>query len=333
MTFFLDFETMPSIISTGVLFRKLVRYAISLLAIIVLVFAIPHGMSGNPVLAFVGEDMEVTPAYLDSMTVKLGLDKPIHEQFLEYVRGIFNGDLGYSYHRASNVSDLIMERLPWTVSLALVSMFIGYSASIIFGAYAGWRSEKPGSKILTFACLIISCFPSFILGLLFYSLFVYSLGWFPLKGYYSVSSTGILDIMWHMALPVAILSLFTFTGNLLLMRGSIITEKNQLYPQFAASLGIPERQILLGHVMKNAILPVLTHVTMAFGGILSGALIIEIIFTLNGMGLLMYKALQSYDYPILCGLLFVFGVMTVLANIAADILYGVVDKRVWSEDK
>ena len=323
---------MLQIFSNKVLLRKLCRYAISLLAIIILVFAIPRGMGGDPVLAFVGEDMEVTPEYIEYMSARLDLDKPIHEQFLIYIRGIANGDLGYSYHRENTVTNLILERLPWTVSLALVSMFIGYTSSIIFGAYVGWRSEKQRSKILTTICLIISCFPSFILGLIFYSLFIYHLGWFPLKGYYSVSATDIIDVMWHMALPVLILSLLIFTSNLLLMRGSILTEKNQLYPLFAASLGTPDRKILFGHVMKNAILPILTHITMAFGGILSGALIIEIIFTLNGMGMLMYKALQDLDYPILCGLLFVLGVMTVLANIAADILYGIVDKRVWSED-
>ena len=318
--------------SNTVLLRKLIRYLVSFLAITVLVFAIPRCMGGDPVLMFIGEDMEVTQDYLEYMRNLLGLNLPMHEQFIHFLQDIFSGNLGYSYHRAATVTELILERMPWTIALALVSMFIGYTTSIIFGAYAGWRSEKLGAKILTFACLIFSCLPSFILGLLFYSLFVYHLEWFPVKGYYTVAPPELLDIMYHMALPVAILSLFSFAGNLLLMRGSIITEKNQLYPQFAASLGTPERKILFGHVMKNAMLPILTHITMAFGGILSGALIIEIIFTLNGMGLLMYKALQNYDYPILCGLLFVFGMMTVIANIAADILYGIVDKRVWSED-
>jgi peptide/nickel transport system permease protein len=131
-----------------------------------------------------------------------------------------------------------------------------------------------------------------------------------------------------MALPVLTLALFVFVRNMIIMRGSVLTERNQLYPQFAKSLGVPQRTIIYGHVMKNAILPILTHFAIDFGFILSGALFIEIIFSLNGLGRVMYTAILNLDYPVLSGLFLVIAVMAVCANMIADILYGIIDPRV-----
>ncbi len=312
--------------------RKICRYAVSFAAIVLLVFAIPHCMPGDPVMAFVGEDVVLTPELLDHLNTRLGLDKPLHEQFSMFLQSILNGDFGYSYRRHDTVAALILERLPWTLSLAVTSTIIGYASAVVFGSYAGWHAERRASRGLTVAALCISCIPAFLLGLILYAVFVYQLRWFPFKGLYT-AAPDLLDVMWHMALPVFALSLLIFARNLLIMRGSVLTEKNQLYPQFAASLGTPQSKILYGHVMKNAILPIITHIAMSFGSILSGALFVEIIFSLNGMGLLMYKALTALDYPVLSGLLLILGIMVVLANIAADVLYGIVDPRVWRTDK
>lgn len=309
-----------------VLARKLVRYAVCLLIVVLLVFLLPRCMPGDPVQCLVGEDVYLTQEILDSVTAKLGLDRPLFEQFQIYIGDLFTGDLGYSYTRHQNVADLIWDRLPWTLLLTGVSMLIGYAFGIIAGTWSGWMTEKKRAKIMTGFGVFVSCIPPYLLGLIFFSVFVYQLGWFPYKGFYETPD--LFSVAYHMALPVLTLALFVFARNMIIMRGSVLTEKNQLYPQFAKSLGIPRRKIIYGHVMKNAILPILTHFAIDFGFILSGALFIEIIFSLNGLGRVMYTAVLNLDYPVLSGLFLVIALMAICANLIADILYGIIDPRV-----
>lgn len=309
-----------------ILARKIVRYAVSLLIVVLLVFLLPRCMPGDPVQCLVGEDVFLTQEILDAVTIKLGLDLPLTEQFRIYIGNLLTGDLGYSYTRHQNVAELIWDRLPWTLLLTGVSMLIGYTFGIIAGTWAGWMAERKMSKILTSFGVVVSCIPPYLLGLIFFSVFVYQLGWFPYKGFYTTPD--LPSVVYHMALPVLTLALFVFVRNMIIMRGSVLTEKNQLYPQFAKSLGIPRRKIIYGHVMKNAILPILTHFAIDFGFILSGALFIEIIFSLNGLGRVMYTAILNLDYPVLSGLFLVIAVMAICANMLADILYGFIDPRV-----
>lgn len=312
-----------------ILRRKIIRYAASLLVIVLVVFMFPRIMPGNPVMFLIGEDVIVTPEVLADLNTRLGLDRPIPEQFYLFLRGVCTGDLGYSYHLHSPVASLIGDRVVWTLMLVGTSLFIGYAAGILSGAWVGWMSDRKSAKTLTGAGICISCIPPYLLGLILFSVFVYRLNWFPYKGLYTTPD--IWSIMHHLALPVATLALFVFARNLLIMRGSVLTEKNQLYPQFARALGVPGSKILYGHVMRNAILPILTQFAIDFGFIFSGALFIEIIFSLNGLGTLMYDAIIIRDYPVLSGLFLVIAVMAVLANMFADILYGVIDPRVGRE--
>lgn len=309
--------------------RKIIRYAASLLVILLIVFALPRIMPGNPVMFLIGEDVIVTPEVLADLNARLGLDRPVPEQFYLFLQGLCAGDLGYSYHLHSPVVSLIGDRVAWTLLLVDTSLLIGYAAGIILGTWAGWMSDHKPAKALTGASICISCIPPYLLGLTLFSIFVYHLNWFPYKGLYTTPD--IWSVMHHLALPVATLALFVFARNLLIMRGSVLAEKNQLYPQFARSLGVPGRKILYGHVMRNAILPILTQFAIDFGFIFSGALFIEIIFSLNGLGTLMYDAIITRDYPVLSGLFLVIAVMAVLANMLADILYGVIDPRVGRE--
>jgi peptide/nickel transport system permease protein len=283
-------------------------------------------MPGDPVQCLVGEDVYVTQEILDTLTIKLGLDKPLYEQFGIYIRDLLTGDLGYSYTRHQTVADLIWSRVPWTLLLTGVAMIIGYAFGILAGTWSGWMSETKRSKVLTAFGVIVSCIPPYLLGLIFFSVFVYQLGWFPYKGFYETPD--IFSVAYHMALPILTLALFVFVRNLIIMRGSVLTEKNQLYPQFAKSLGLPRNKIIYGHVLKNAILPIVTHFAIDFGFILSGALFIEIIFSLNGLGRVMYTAILNLDYPVLSGLFLVIAIMVICANLAADILYGIIDPRV-----
>ena len=311
------------------LLRKICRYMLSFFVSLVLVFLFPRMMPGNPIMHLIGEDVIVTSEIIEELTIKLGLDKPLSEQFLIFIQNLAAGDLGYSYYLHAPVAELIWERLPWTLLLAGTALLIGYSIGVLAGGHAGWQAKQRGAKALTCISFIISCTPPYLLGLLLFSVFVYYLGWFPFKGLYTTFD--IASIMWHMALPIATLSLFIFARNLLIMRGSVLTEKHQLYPQFARSLGASKRSVLYKHVMKNAILPIITQFAIDFGFILSGALFIEIVFSLNAMGSLMYTAIRTHDYLVLSGLFLLISIMAIGANILADILYGIIDPRVWRD--
>jgi peptide/nickel transport system permease protein len=164
------------------------------------------------------------------------------------------------------------------------------------------------------------------MAILFLYFFAFKLGIFPLKGYYG---TGTLpDIIWHLVLPVLVLTLFTSARNFVIMRGSVLQEKNRLYPLFARAKGLSDKQVLNRHVFWNASLPLITLIALDFGFIFSGALFIEIVFSMNGMGTLIYDSIKALDYPVLQGAFLVIALMIVSANILADITYSLVDPRV-----
>lgn len=150
-----------------ILVRKIIRYAVSLLIVVLLVFLLPRCMPGDPVQCIVGEDVYLTQEILDSVTIKLGLDRPLIDQFWIYIGDLLTGNLGYSYTRHQNVAELIWDRLPWTLLLTGVSMLIGYTFGIIAGTWSGWMSEKKGAKILTAFGVVVSCVPPYLLGLIF----------------------------------------------------------------------------------------------------------------------------------------------------------------------
>jgi peptide/nickel transport system permease protein len=154
----------------------------------------------------------------------------------------------------------------------------------------------------------------------------FKLGIFPLKGFYLSLSPG--DVAYHMALPILMMSLFSASRNYTIMRGSVIQEKRMPYVAYARAKGLFGDEILFGHIFKNALLPIITVLALDFGFIFSGALFIEIVFSLNGMGNLIYDAILSRDYPVLQGAFLIITLMIVFANLIADMLYGLLDPRV-----
>jgi len=305
---------------------KALRYAVALVLIITMNFAVPRAMPGDPLTNLLGEDVDLTDSSLAELRAKMGLDLPLHEQYLDYWQSLLCLDLGYSYHLHSSVASLIGARMRWTLLLSCPSLVLGAVFGTMLGALAGWNPAARKSRAESALVLAVYCTPPYFLSLLALYLFSFWLGIFPLKGVYTSGSSW--DIARHLLLPMLVMTLFSASRNYVIMRGSVIQEKASLYAAFARAKGLYDRQILFRHVFRNALLPIVTLLALDFGFIMSGALFIEIVFSMNGMGNLIYDAILSRDYPTLQGSFLVITIMVVIANFLVDILYGRVDPRV-----
>jgi len=306
--------------------KKAIRYAIAIFLIFSLNFAIPRSMPGDPLTNLLGEDVILTESTVAELRIEMGLDRPLFQQYLDYWRSILSLDLGYSFHLHAPVSGIILSRMKWTLLLALPSLVLGAILGTVLGALAGWRSGKESQKVQTALILAVYCTPPYFLCLLVLYLLSYRLDLFPLKGFYTTGSWP--DIAHHLFLPVLVMTLFSLSRNYMIMRGSVLQEMSSLYASYARAKGLYDDEILFRHIFKNAILPIITLLAMDFGFILSGALFIEIVFSMNGMGNLIYDALLSRDFPTLQGSFLIITIMVVSANLLADLLYSRLDPRV-----
>jgi peptide/nickel transport system permease protein len=305
--------------------KKAARYVLAIFLIFSLNFAIPRAMPGDPLTNLLGEDVILTENSVQELRSKMGLDMPLHIQYLDYWKEMLYLDLGYSYHFHSEVSDLILSRSRWTILLAIPSLILGAIIGTFFGALAGWKKGR-FQKAQTALVLLVYCSPPYFLCLLLLYALAFQLGIFPLKGVYSTDSAE--SIARHLFLPITAMTLFSASRNYMIMRGSVIQERENLYVAYARAKGLFSEEILFRHVFKNALLPIVTLLALDFGFIFSGALFVEIVFSMNGMGNLIYEALLSRDYPVLQGSFLVITLMVVLANLLADVLYSKLDPRV-----
>lgn len=283
-------------------------------------------MPGDPVTNLLGEDAIVSQESMDTLKAELGLDKPLLVQYIRYWKNLFRLDLGHSYHFHTEVTRIIASKLPWTTALVGFSILLGTFFGAILGALSGWGTNDAKNKTLTTFFLWIYCTPPFFLSLVALYVFAFKFGIFPMRGFYETGT--FIDILKHFFLPVLVLSLFLASRNYMIMRGSVIQEKGKLYILYARAKGLLSRSILFRHAFKNASLPLITLVALDIGFIISGALFVEIVFSMNGMGTLIFDALLARDYPVLQGIFLIITLMVVLANFCADIVYGIIDPRV-----
>jgi len=305
--------------------KKAARYILALFIIFSFNFLIPRIMPGDPITNLMGEDYIVNQESIAQLRSELGLDKPLFTQYIHYWKNLFRLDLGYSYHLHEKVTSSIFSRMKWTLGLMGISILLGTFFGMVLGALSGWGKNSLKNRFSTTFFISVYCTPPFFLSLLFLYLFAFKLNLFPLKGFYETGTPG--DVIHHFFLPVLVLSLFLTARNYLIMRGSVLQEKGKLYVLWARAKGLSGKNVLFRHVFKNASLPVVTLVALDFGFILSGALFVEIVFSMNGMGTLIFDALGSRDYPLLQGIFLIVTLMVIAANMTADIIYRIIDPR------
>ena len=318
--------------------RRAGYFLLTLWAAITLNFLIPRLQPGDPaelmVRKLAGKDAELDPAKIQAMRTMLGAPEGnLFDQYIAYLGQLSRGDFGVSYtYFPTPVTDVIMKALPWTLVLVGVTLLISFVVGMVLGAMAAWKRNSMFDSVVTLGSTFIGTLQSFWIALLLLFAFGYILGWFPTSGGYDASTPGLnleflVDAAYHSVLPAAVLLLLTPIGWILGMRNTMIMNLGEDYVRLAKAKGVPDRQVALRYAARNALLPSITGFAMALGGILGGQLLIEQTFDYPGLGRIMGQAAMSKDYPLLQALLLFTIVGTLLANLVADLLYGVLDPR------
>lgn len=311
--------------------KKIVTSVICLAVILVFNFALPRLMPGDTVLMLVGMDEGVVSADEYAFYAeKTGANKPLLQQFGEYLLGVFRGDLGYSYHHKAEVSQLILRRLPATLQLALPAVILSSLIALALGCLMGMKKGRPVENAVTGMQIALDAVPSFLLALLLLALFAFRLGWLPMGALNSlrVPEGGALrDRIWHLILPVGTLVLGSVPPKYLMLCSTVARQREEKYVLYARSRGMGEAKIAFTQILPNICQPFLTMVGMNMGFLLSGSLVIENIFSIKGMGSLMMQAVTARDYPVLQGCLFVSAVMVVLFHLLTDLLCLLLDPK------
>ena len=277
------------------------------------------------------------PEFIKSLEKQFGFDKPLHERFLLMMGNYLQFDFGTSYFRDESVVNLVISKMPVSISLGIWTTLIVYLISIPLGIR---KAVQDGSRFDVWTSTLVSvgnAVPGFLFAILLVVLFSGGSFWdlFPLRGLTSENwdqlswPMKILDYLWHMVLPVTSLVIGAFASLTLLTKNSFLDQINQQYVLTAKAKGLGEQRVLYGHVFRNAMLIVIAGFPAAFIGILfTGALLVEIIFSLDGLGLLGFEALIKRDYPIIFGTLYFFTLLGLLMNLVGDLAYTMIDPRI-----
>lgn len=277
------------------------------------------------------------PAFIAEIERQFGFDKPPLERFLIMIGNYLTFDLGESYYRSRGVMALIIEKLPVSISLGIWSTLIIYLISVPLGIA---KAVRDGSKfdVITSSIVIIGyAIPAFLFAILLIVVFAGGsyLDWFPLRGLVSDDwselswPARILDYFWHLTLPITAMVIGGFAALTMLTKNSFLEEINKQYVITARAKGITEHRVLYGHVFRNAMLLVIAGFPAALVNMLfTGALLIEVIFSLDGLGLLGFEAVINRDYPVMFGTLYIFGLIGLLLNLVSDITYHIIDPRI-----
>ncbi len=277
------------------------------------------------------------PEFIKELEQRFGFDKPLHVRFFSMMKNYITFDFGDSFFRDRKVVDLILDKMPVSISLGVWTTLLVYLISIPLGIK---KAVMDGSRFDVWTSVIIvvgTAIPSFLFAV--FLLVVFSggsyLDWFPLAGLVSESWDAmswpdrVVDYFWHLILPITAMTIGGFATLTMLTKNSFLDQINQQYVLTARAKGLAERQVMYGHVFRNAMLIVIAGFPAAFVGILfTGSLLIEIIFSLDGLGLLGFEAAFNRDYPVMFGTLFFFSLLGLMMNLVGDVAYTVIDPRI-----
>jgi peptide/nickel transport system permease protein len=307
---------------SGFIVSRLFSAAVTIFGVVVLVFSLVHLVPGDPVEVMLGESSQ--PADRQALRAALGLDDPLPVQFGNYLAGLISLDMGASLHSRRPVAELIAERFPATVELAVAALVVALAIALPLGSVAALRRGSAYDQLaIGFATLGISI-PNFVLGPLLILLFSFSLGWLPVSGQ---------DMPGALILPAFTLGTALAAILARMLRSSLLEVLGEDFIRTARAKGLPEWRVLTGHALGNAMLPVITLLGLQLGTLLAGTVITEIVFSWPGLGSLTVEAIQKRDYPVLQGCVLVISVGYVLVNSLTDLAYGWLDPRIRLSDQ
>jgi len=266
----------------------------------------------------------MTPEAIEKLKAVYGLDKPLFMQYIAWVKNILTLNFGISFVSGQDVSAEILKRLPITLFMNITALIMVFSLSLYLGIKAAMNYEQKSDYIIRQISLLSFSMPSFYLALLFIILFSIKLDWFPIAGLHSLTPkegfANYLDMAWHLVLPIGVM-VFVGLGSMIIYVRSLTLEiLKSDYCFFARSRGITKKELLRFYILPNLMPPIITLLGLSLPGLIGGSVILESIFSIEGMGQLFYMSALSRDYPIIMGILMITALLTLLGNIVADLL-------------
>ncbi|GII66606.1 diguanylate cyclase [Sphaerisporangium krabiense] len=310
----------------GYLVRRIGQAVFVVLVVTVVVFVLLHQLPGGPARAIIGA--KATADQIREFNKANGLDAPAVVQYFRMLRNWASGDFGFSYKLNQSVGALIADRLPKTLVLNLLALALTVAISVPVGIYQAVRRGRTFDYAATWAAFVFYAAPSFFLGIVLISLFSQQLEVFPPQAPQTDSVAGLFADFRSMILPIIVLSLSGIAIGARYMRSSVLDNIGQEYVRTAQAKGCSGLRVMTRHVLRNAIIPIVTLLGLSLPALFAGALIAESLFNFPGMGLLFWQAAQASDYPIELAVVLVTAVATVAGNLVADICYAVLDPRV-----
>ena len=313
--------------------RRLFQAVPIVLAIIVLNFFLLNMAEGDAVDVLAGEAGSATPEYMAELRAKFGLDQPLPVQLLVYLKNIISLDLGYSFRHDMPVSVLIVDRFWPTLLLMVSTIILAVLFGILLGLLAAINLNSWKDAVISVFALITYATPLFWVGLMMIVVFSINLRWFPTSGMENIAAfyegfDRFVDISRHLVLPTITLSLFYLALYTRLMRASMLEQYGQDYVVTARAKGLPERRITFGHVLRNALLPVVTMAGVQVGALIGGSVIVESVFAWPGLGMLAFESLFARDLNLLLGIFLISSVLVVVVNLIVDVIYCFLDPRI-----
>ncbi len=301
-----------------------IGYMILMLLIISLISFVAIHAAPNSFLSAGELNPNITKESIEHLKAIYGLDKPLYMQYLSWIKALFHFDFGISFASGKAVSEEILSRLPITLIINIISMVLIFVLAIWLGIKSALREGSRYDRGMKRFALISYAMPSFYLALLLIILLSVNLGWFPISGLHSIEpKTGVwawLDEAWHLILPIFVVVFGGIGSMMMYVRSLTVDILKSDYIFFARSRGLDDRQIFWRYILPNLSPPIITMLGLSLPGIIGGSVILESIFSINGMGLLFYQSAMSRDYPVIMGILIISAFLTLLGNIIADLI-------------
>lgn len=311
---------------------------ILLFLVLTLNFLIFEATPGNPLEAYIARMAQSGRQDIQEIIRRMrelwGLDKPLHEKYVSYIRNMLTFNFGLSYLAGhENVSAIILSRLPNTLLLLGLSSVFAVIFGTIFGVLAAYKRGKAFDSVMVLTSLLTFALPTFWIGMILQGIFGFQLKILPVQGFEPIPPPTEFLAYWagrlyYLILPCLTLFLFTYGAYVLLARATILENITEDYVVTAKAKGLRDRTILFKHVLKNASLPIITNAALTFASILGGAIITETVFSYAGLGTLIYDAILLHDTPVMQAFFYITALCVIIANFIADLLYGVIDPRI-----
>jgi len=315
--------------------RKTVFYLVTIWAAVTLNFFIPRLMPGDPVQSLMLRWPQLPSDMQTALYKQFGLDKQTSawSQYWDYWGQLCHGNLGLSFlHYPTPVQDVVFQALPWTIVLVGLATVIAFSIGTLTGIVLGWRRGSGSEAVIPFTTFFSSV-PYFWIALIFIFFFGVKLGWLPMYGSYT---NGLLpgwdwgfisSVLVHAIMPALTIVISSMAGWIISMRNMMITVSNEDFVTIAQAKGLPEHQVMFAYTARNAILPQISGFALSLGFVVSGSLVMEQVFSYQGIGFVLLQAVGSKDYPLMQGIFLVITLSVILANILADVVYAILDPR------